>query len=99
MLRCRSCQPVPEEIRRIADILERRHVIPVLWASTSGATRFNEFRQAVRGVPPRTLSERLRDLERAGVLTREIVPASPPYPEYRLTDRGRRLATVVRALS
>jgi DNA-binding HxlR family transcriptional regulator len=90
---------VPEEVRRAADLLERRHAITILWASTSGARRFNEFRQAVSGVPPRTLSERLRELEQAGVLERRVVPASPPYAEYRLTERGRELARVVQALS
>jgi DNA-binding HxlR family transcriptional regulator len=90
---------VPEEVRRAADLLERRYAIAVLWASNSGARRFNEFRQAVTGVPPRTLTERLRDLERAGVLERRMVPASPPYSEYRLTERGARLAAVVRALA
>jgi DNA-binding HxlR family transcriptional regulator len=63
-----------------------------------GAVRFNEFRQAVEGVPPRTLTERLRELERAGVLERRLVNASPPYAEYRLTERGRRLAPVVQAM-
>ena len=90
---------MPEEVRRAADLLERRHAITILWASTSGARRFNEFRQAVSGVPPRTLSERLRELEQAGVLERRVVPASPPYAEYRLTERGRELARVVQALS
>jgi DNA-binding HxlR family transcriptional regulator len=90
---------VPEEVRRAADLLERRYAIAVLWASASGAARFNEFRQAVAGVPSRTLTERLRDLERAGVLERRLIPASPPYAEYRLTERGARLAAVVRALS
>ena len=89
---------MPEEVRRAADLLERRHAITILWASTSGARRFNEFRQAVDGVSPRTLTERLRDLERAGVLERRVVPASPPYSEYRLTARGEQLARVVRAL-
>ena len=98
-MRCRRCQPVPEEVRRAADLLERRYAIAVLWACNSGAARFNEFRQAVHGVPPRTLSERLRDLERAGVLERHVVPASPPYAEYRLTERGRQPARVVRALT
>ena len=97
-MRCRSCKPVPEEVRRAAGLLERRHAITILWASTSGATRFNEFRQAVTGVAPRTLSERLRELEAAGVLERIVVPASPPYAEYRLTAHGRQLASVVRAL-
>jgi DNA-binding HxlR family transcriptional regulator len=97
-LRCRSCQPVPEEVRRAADLLERRYAIAVLWACGSGAARFNEFRQAVDGVSPRTLTERLRDLEAAGVLDRHVVPASPPYAEYRLTPRGRQLAAVVQTL-
>jgi DNA-binding HxlR family transcriptional regulator len=97
-LRCRRCQPVPEEVRRAADLLERRYAIAVLWASNSGARRFNEFRQAVDGVPPRTLTERLRELERAGILQRTMVPATPPYSEYRLTERGVRLAAVVKAL-
>ena len=74
-------------------------MISVIWASTDGARRFNEFRQAVGGVPPRTLSERLRDLEAAGILERRVVPASPPYSEYRLTERGTRLAAVVRSLA
>jgi DNA-binding HxlR family transcriptional regulator len=89
---------VPEEVRRAADLLERRWVISVVWASLEGAVRFNEFRQAVEGVPPRTLTERLRELEHAGVLERRLVDASPPYAEYRLTERGRRLAPVVQAL-
>jgi DNA-binding HxlR family transcriptional regulator len=97
-LRCRSCRPVPEEVRKTADLLERRWVISVIWASLDGAARFNEFRQAVEGVPPRTLTERLRELERAGVLERRVVNASPPYAEYRLTERGRRLAPVVEAV-
>ena len=70
----------------------------ILWASTTGAVRFNEFRQSVTGVPPKTLSERLRELEQAGVLERRVVDASPPYAEYRLTPRGRQLASVVQAL-
>src|SRR3954449_10414456 len=88
-LRCRSCRPVPEEVRAAADLLERRWVISVVWASLDGAVRFNEFRQAVEGVPPRTLTERLRELESAGVLERRLVDASPPHAEYVLTERGR----------
>jgi DNA-binding HxlR family transcriptional regulator len=97
-VRCRSCKPVPEEVRRAADLLERRHAITILWASSSGAVRFNEFKQAVTGVPPKTLSERLRELEQAGILERTLVDSNPPYAEYRLTTRGKRLASVVEAI-
>ena len=99
MARCRSCSPVPEEVRRAADLLERRWTISVVYASFEGAARFNEFKQACGRIPPRTLADRLRDLEEAGVLQKRVVHASPPYYEYRLTERGRRLAPVVEALA
>jgi len=99
MARCRNCRPVPEEVRRAADLLERRWTISVVYASFEGAARFNEYKQACGAIPPRTLTDRLRELEAAGVLEKQVVPASPPYYEYRLTERGRRLAPVIDALA
>ena len=90
---------MPEEVRRAAGLLERRWVVSVLWASYEGATRFNEFKQAVGAIPPRTLAQRLVELEEAGVLERRVIDARPPRVEYRLTEEGRRLRHVVDALS
>jgi DNA-binding HxlR family transcriptional regulator len=90
---------VPEEVRRAADLLERRWVVSVLWASYEGATRFNEFKQAVGSIPPGTLAQRLVELEEAGVLERRVVDARPPRVEYRLTEEGRRLKLVVDAVA
>jgi DNA-binding HxlR family transcriptional regulator len=98
-MRCRSCRPVPEEVRQAAGLLERRWVVLVLWASYEGATRFNEFKQALGTIPPRTLAQRLVELEEAGVLERRVIDARPPRVEYRLTDEGRRLKHVVDAVS
>ena len=44
------------------------------------------------------LSERLRDLEAAGLIERTVIPSSPPTVEYRLTARGRRLGPVIEAM-
>jgi DNA-binding HxlR family transcriptional regulator len=98
-MRCRSCKPVPEEVRRAAGLLERRWVVSLLWASYEGATRFNEFKQALGAVPPRTLAQRLLELEQAGVLERRVIDARPPRVEYRLTAEGRRLKQVVDAVA
>jgi DNA-binding HxlR family transcriptional regulator len=98
-MRCRDCKPVPEEVRRAAGLLERRWVVLVLWASYEGATRFNEFKQALGTIPPRTLAQRLVELEEAGVLERFVIDARPPRVEYRLTDEGRRLKHVVDAVA
>jgi len=89
---------VPEEVRRAAGLLERRWTVSILWASYEGAIRFNEIKQSVGEIPPRTLAQRLVELEEAGVLERRVIDARPPRVEYRLTDEGRRLKHVVDAV-
>jgi DNA-binding HxlR family transcriptional regulator len=90
---------MPEGVRRTAGLLERRWLLSVLYAAHSGALRFNEFKQILGEVPPRTLAQRLSELEEAGLLDRTVIDARPPRVEYRLTDRGREFGAVVRALS
>ena len=98
-MRCRRCEPVPEEVRQAADLLERRWTVSILWASYEGAVRFNEFLQVLGSVPPGTLTARLSELEEAGVLERVVIDARPPRVEYRLTPRGRQLRSLMTALS
>lgn len=98
MSHCRRCEPVPEDVRRVADFLGRRWLLPIMFAALAGAVRFNEFVLAVEGISPRMLSERLRDLERAGLIERTVLPSSPPAVEYRLTARGEALTPVVEAV-
>ena len=98
-MRCRRCTPLPEEVARAADLLGRRWVLQIVYAaSEGGATRFNEFKQVLVGIPPRTLAQRLVELEAAGVLEREVIDARPPRVEYRLTPNGKRLQRLVEAL-
>jgi DNA-binding HxlR family transcriptional regulator len=99
MGRCRHCEPVPEEVRRAAGLLEGRWTVSILWASSEGASRFNELKQAVGEIPPRTLAQRLVELERAGLLARHVIDARPPRVEYRLTEEGARLRAVLDALA
>ena len=94
----RRCQPVPVEVRETASLLERRWQLSIIYAALMGALRFNEFADAVAGISPRMLSERLRDLESAGLVERTVLPTSPPTVEYRLTPRGRRLGPVIEAM-
>ncbi len=98
-MRCRSCSPLPEQVRQAANLLERRWTVSILYVSHEGAVRFNEFLQALGSIPPATLTQRLADLEQAGVLEREVIDARPPHAEYRLTERGRQLRALVNALA
>ncbi len=98
MSRTRRCEPVPLEVRETASLLERRWQLSILYAALTGALRFSEFAEAVGGISPRMLSERLRDLEGAGLVERNVIPSSPPTVEYRLTERGRRLGPLIEAM-
>jgi DNA-binding HxlR family transcriptional regulator len=98
-MRCRSCRPLPEEVRRVANLLERRWTVSILYVSHDGAVRFNEFLQALGSISPATLAQRLADLEEAGVLERGVVDDRPPRVEYRLTERGRQLRSLMNALA
>jgi DNA-binding HxlR family transcriptional regulator len=98
-MRCRNCNPVPEEVARAADLLGRRWMLAILWAAAEeGAVRFNEFKQTLEGIPPRTLAQRLSELEDAGVLERRVLDSRPPRVEYQLTPAGRKLGALVDAM-
>ena len=76
----------------------RRTSLSVLYASVDGATRFNEFRDALVRVPPATLTARLTELVDAGLLERHVLDTRPPAVEYRLTRRGRQFEPLLREL-
>jgi DNA-binding HxlR family transcriptional regulator len=97
-MRCKRRDPIPEEVRRTADLLERRWTLSILYVSIEGAARFNEFRAALGAVPPTTLTTRLTELVDAGVLERRVLDTRPPAVEYRLTPEGKRFAPLLREL-
>jgi DNA-binding HxlR family transcriptional regulator len=96
--RCKPHQPVPEDVRRAADVLERRYAVSVIYASHHGCTRFTEFKRALGAIPPATLAQRLAELESAGILRREVRDTRPPHVEYVLTSEGLRLGELLEAL-
>ena len=60
--------------------------------------RFNQLREAVPGITPKLLSERLRELEAAGVVERRVTASVPVLVEYRMTAKGLALRDLVGAL-
>ena len=64
-------------------------IIAVL--GNENATRFNDLWHRLKGVSPRTLSDRLKELEALGLIRRSAFAEVPPRVEYVLTDAGRRM--------
>jgi DNA-binding HxlR family transcriptional regulator len=63
-----------------------------------GSTRFNDLRRGLSRMSPALLSQRLKDLEAAGVVERKPAPGEPTVSEYHLTPAGRELWPVIFAL-
>jgi DNA-binding HxlR family transcriptional regulator len=61
--------------------------------------RFSDLRRSITGISQKMLTQTLRDLERDGLVVREIYPVIPPRVEYSLTPLGRTLDEPLRALS
>ncbi|MFO7921651.1 transcriptional regulator [Rhodobacteraceae bacterium W635] len=81
-----------------AEILCTRWTIVLLRELVAGSTRFNELRRGVPRMSPALLSKRLRELEAAGVVTRERLHGAPEIETYRLTTAGRDLQPVIEAI-
>lgn len=62
-----------------------------------GSTRFSDLRRGVPRMSPSLLSQRLKELECAGIVTRTPAPGAPGAHDYRLTEAGRDLEPVVMA--
>jgi DNA-binding HxlR family transcriptional regulator len=63
-----------------------------------GPLRFQELEQGLPGVAPNTLSARLKTLEAQGVVSTRLYEQHPPRYEYFLTDKGKALQPVLKAL-
>ena len=70
----------------------------LIWMLSGGPRRFGELRRDIPKISPKMLSARLRALEEKGVVTREVLPTSPPSVEYALSDVGHELIPVINAI-
>ena len=78
-----------------AEVLCTRWTIVLLREFIAGSTRFNDLRRGVPRMSPALLSQRLKQLEAAGVITRNPARADPSVTEYKLTAAGHELAPLI----
>src|SRR6266516_5479404 len=76
-------------------LLGKRWTGLILDTLMDGPRRFCELTSTVAGLSDRVLSDRLRELESAGIIERVVYPQIPVRVEYRLTEKGQALKPVV----
>jgi len=70
----------------------------IIWYLRAEPRRFGDLKRDLGGVSAKVLTTRLRELEESGVLTRTVIPTSPPTVEYALTTLGEKLKPVLDAI-
>jgi DNA-binding HxlR family transcriptional regulator len=87
--------PIERAVARVGD----RWALLVVHALLEGARRFGELQEMVPGIAPNVLSQRLKSLEREGVVLARPYSTRPPRFAYELTASGRELAGALRLLA
>ena len=81
------------------ELIGRRWTGAILRSMLAGSTRFSDITASIPSLSDRLLSERLKELEQHGIVSRTVIPQTPVRIEYRLTDKGEALSGVVEAIS
>jgi DNA-binding HxlR family transcriptional regulator len=91
-----SAPTEPEQacpIAPVVDIVFSRWTTPILWTLNEyGRQRFVELERRITTITPKVLTQRLRQLERDGLIVRTYHPEVPPRVEYEISELGGSLA-------
>lgn len=101
----KSLPQTKEEMQRICinfhsaiEFIGKRWMGAVIYTLLLGPKRYNEIVSSIPGISDRLLTERLRDLENEGLITKRIIATSPKKVEYQLTEAGKELEEVIQVL-
>ena len=80
------------EGHQILDKIANKWTILIIYALTQDKKRYSDLKQQIQGISPKMLVQNLRNLERNGLVKREVYPTIPPRVDYSLTPLGESLA-------
>jgi DNA-binding HxlR family transcriptional regulator len=78
-------------------IIGKKWAVLIIREMFRGTTQFNRFLENIEGITPKVLTERLRELEKFGIIRRRIVSEYPIRVEYEMTALGREFEPVLLA--
>ena len=78
-------------------IIGKKWTVLIIREMFRGTTQFNRFLENIEGITPKVLTERLRELQKFGIVRRRIVSEYPIRVEYEMTDLGKEFEPVLLA--
>lgn len=85
-------------IEKTMSVIGGKWTFMILRDLFSGQKRFGQLEKSLKGISPRTLSMRLKELENEGIIIRMIYSEIPPHVEYSLTEKGHTLRPIFDAM-
>lgn len=76
---------------KVLDIISNKWSALVIYALENGSVRYGEMGRRIAGISKKMLTQTLRQLERDGLVRRDLTPSIPPIVEYSLTPLGETL--------
>jgi DNA-binding HxlR family transcriptional regulator len=86
-------------VQTTLSVIEGHWKLPILFRLLGGTRRFGELRKHLPAATQRMVTLHLRELERDGLIHREVYREVPPKVEYSLTELGRSLEPLLRFMS
>ncbi len=86
-------------VAKSLDVIGDRWTLLIVRDLLRGKQRFKDLQSSLSGIAPNLLSDRLKKLEDAGLIVRQMFKQIPPRVEYDLTDKGRALEKVLQSLA
>ncbi len=77
------------------ELLGKRWTGLIIRVLLNGQKRFSDIADAIPNMSSRMLTERFKELENEGIITRKVYPETPVRIEYELTEKGHELETVM----
>jgi DNA-binding HxlR family transcriptional regulator len=86
-------------VARTLDLIGDRWSLLIVRDMLSGSSKFQQFLASPENIPTNVLSSRLKLLESSGLIEATLYQRHPPRFAYTLTDKGKKLASVIRAIA
>lgn len=94
-----SLEPKIGCIAAAMDIIGSKWTALILRDLAGGPKRFGQLEKSLTGISPRTLSQRMDDLEEHGIVSKQIYAEVPPRIEYSLTEKGVDLVPILKQMA
>src|SRR5688572_5596468 len=96
-----DCKQKPNDcgVAKTLKVIGSKWTMMIIHNIFEGNNRFGSLQRALPGISPKTLSQRLQELEQEKIITKKVFAEVPLHVEYSLTEKGKSLGVIFDSLS